>query len=59
MLPNKLCRMDHTLPQTSSRGTKIMKTTIWAKFQKHCENAVTIKMGLQLLQLKTILYGTF
>ena len=31
----------------------------WVKFQKHCKNAVTIKMGLQLLQLKTILYGTF
>ena len=32
---------------------------IWVEIQKHCKNAVTIKMGLQLLQLETILYGTF
>ena len=31
---------------------------IWVKIQKHCKNAVTINMGLQLLQLKTIVYGT-
>ena len=32
---------------------------IWVEIQKHCKNAVTIKMGLQLVQLKTIVYGTF
>ena len=34
-------------------------TPIRVKIQKHCKNAVTISMGLQLVQLETILYGTF
>ena len=32
---------------------------IWVEIQKHCKNAVTISMGLQLFQLKAILHGTF
>ena len=33
--------------------------TIWVEIQKHCKNVVTIYMGLQLLKIKTISYGTF
>ena len=32
---------------------------IWGRIQKHCKNVVIIQMGLQLLKLKTISYGTF
>ena len=40
-------------------GVQNNEKPIWVEIQKHCKNAVIIKMGLQLLQLKTILYGTF
>ena len=40
-------------------GVQNNEKPIWVEIQKQNKNAVAIKMGLQLLQLKTILYGTF
>ena len=38
----------YTSPKGLTRNQNNEKP-IWAKFQKHCKNAVTIEMGLQLL----------
>ena len=38
---------------------RIEAKPIWEKTQKHCKNAVIIKMGLSLFKLETIKYGTF
>ena len=39
LLTKILCRMEHTLFQTSSRGSE-MKQNLFGKNQKHCNNAV-------------------
>ena len=38
---------------------RIEAKPIWWKIQKHCKNAVMIKMWFRLFKLKTIKYGTF
>ena len=48
----------YTFPNELARFQNEAKA-IWVEIRKHCKNAVIIKMGLQLLQLKTIVYGTF
>ena len=48
----------YTFPNELTRFQNKAKP-IWVEIQKHYKHVVIIKMGLQLLQLKTILYGTF
>ena len=58
MLPKKLLNGSYTSPNKLTRFQNEAKP-IWVKVQKHCTNAVINEMGLQLLKLQTIVYGTF
>ena len=47
-----LCRLEYTLLQNELTRVQNNEKPIWVEIQKHCKNAVTIYMGLQLLKLK-------